>query len=182
MIDDDFLAECRTAQKDHIADLSRPITVGFEDTQEVNCPNCTYDGATGSSGAIYTAFSGTLTLFSGTAYVRTVTATPFNQRCPICKGVGFLYIPNELTIVCHVYWLSAATTYPDSPVGWLGQNTVKLKTNTQHYGYFVRAKYFVVDGVRVTPYTTPITRSVKLTEGVVEIMCRTTEPGRETRQ
>ena len=45
----------------------------------------------------------------------------------------------------------------------------------------LNAKYFMVDGVRVEPSSVPIIRVMgNKTTGIVEIVCRTAETGRET--
>ena len=97
MIDQSFIDEFRQDQKQHVLDLSRDVVIGFGTTTEADCPNCTYDSIDGSSGASFTNFAGTVTVFSGTAYERTFEAKSFQQRCPVCKGQGYFSVPNEKT-------------------------------------------------------------------------------------
>ena len=181
MIDKSFIDEFRVAQKEHVRDLSRDIVVGFGTTVEEDCPNCTYDSVAGISGASFTNFTGSITVFSGTAYEQTFEAKSFRQRCPVCQGQGYLSIPNEKTILSHVHWVvEARGSLPVSVVGLSGQNTVKLKTDSSHYDDYLRAKYFVVDGVRVEPSSTPVIRAMGTANGIVEIWCKTVDTGKET--
>lgn len=184
MIDQSFIDEFREAQKEHVRDLSRDVVIGFGNTTEEDCPNCTYDGVSGSSGSSYTSFSGTVTLFAGTTHEVTFEAKPFQNRCPRCGGKGYFSIPNEKTLKLHVHWATDQrgydVTYPNTPAGWSGQNSVKLKADSQHYSDLSRAKYFIVDGVTVEPASTPVIRSMQSDDGIVEIWCRTTSEGKET--
>lgn len=177
MISQTFLDKFKSDQKEHIRDLSRTVTVGYGNTTTADCPNCTFDYVSGSSGASFTSFSGTVTLFSGTAYERTFEAKSFKQRCPICGGVGKFSIPNEEELLMHVYWdyREKGGTYPVSIVGESKQLSVKLKTDSVYFNKVSTAKYFLVDGVRVEPYSTPVIRSMQSTDGIVEIWCRTIE-------
>lgn len=184
MIDQSFIDEFRDCQQAHVRDLSRLVTIGFGSNVEEDCPNCTYDYIDGSSGATFTNFSGTVTLFSGTAYERTFESKSFKRHCPVCGGVGYFSIPNEKTIQMHVHWATDQrgydATYPVTPIGFSGQNSVKLKTNSSYYSDFSSARYFIVDGIRVEPASTPVIRSIKTDSGIVEIWCRTTDEGKET--
>lgn len=176
-----FLDEYTKLQKQLVLDLSRDVVIGYASNTEEKCPNCYYDHVTGSSSSSFTDFAGTITLFSGTAYERSVVATPFRQRCPICSGQGLLKIPNEQTIPIHVIWETTRTdTYPRSEVGFSGQNVVTLKTNSKYYSDFLEAKYFVVDGVTVAPRSTPVIRGMGSSDGIVEIVCETVTTGKET--
>ena len=181
MIDRSFIDEFRRAQKEHVLDLSRDIVIGFGSTIEEDCPNCTYDSVGGVSGASFTNFTGSITVFSGTAYEQTFEARSFRQRCPVCKGQGYFSVPNEKTIKSHVHWYTAAIdSYVNTTAGLSGQNTVRLKTDSAHYEDFLSAKYFIIDGVRVEPVATPVIRSMGTDDGIVEILCRTVDTGKET--
>jgi hypothetical protein len=182
LIPEAFIAEYTEAQKQLIADLSREIVVGFGSSDEVDCPNCRYDGVSGSSGAQYTAFTGSVVLFAGTPNERTFEAIPFRKVCPVCGGKGFFSVPREESIMAHVKWNAKQPdgTYPDSTVGSEGQDNVRLKTNSLHYEDLLAAKYFVIDGTRVLPYSVPVIRGMQGTDGIVEIWCRTTDSGKET--
>lgn len=183
MISDSLIDQFRAYQKQHVLDLSRSVTLGFGNTIEEDCPNCTYDQVGGTSGATFTDFTGSVTLFSGTPYERIFEARSFRQKCPVCGGKGFFSIPNEIIIQAHVHWdTRSSDTYPNSPAGWSGQNQVKIKTDSTHYDDFLRAKYFIVDGVRVEPSSTPVVRAMKTNDGIVEIWCKTVEIGKETRR
>jgi hypothetical protein len=177
MIDQSFLDEFRVAQKEHVLDLSQDVIIGYGNSIEEDCPNCTYDGMVGASGASYTEFIGTVTVLSGTPYERTFEAKSFKRRCPICGGKGFFSAPNEKTIKAHVHWDSGRSweTYPNSPAGSSGQNTVKFKADSIYYPDFLTAVYFKVDGVRVEPSSTPIVRAMGSSDGIVEIHCSTVD-------
>ena len=137
----------------------------------------------GSSGASFTNFTGSITVFSGTAYEQSFEARSFRQRCPVCKGQGYLSIPNEKTIQSHVHWeVEARGSLPVSVVGLSGQNTVKIKTDSTHYNDYLRAKYFIVDGVRVEPTSTPVIRAMGKADGIVEMWCKTVDTGKETKK
>lgn len=180
MIDQDFITEFRVAQKEHVLDLSRTITIGLGNTVEEDCPNCSYDGVSGSSGASFTNFTGTITLFSGTTYEKTFEAKSFKQRCPICGGKGYFSIPNEKPVKAHVHWIIEKTTLPSSPAGKSGQTTVKIKADSLHYSDFLNAKYFIIDGVTVEPSSVPVIRSMQVADGIVEMFCQTISIGKET--
>lgn len=184
MIDSSFLDEFRQAQKEHVLDLSRDVVIGFRSTLEEDCPNCTYDSVGDSSGASFTNFIGLVTVFSGTIYEQTFEAKPFRQKCPICKGVGYFSIPNERIIKSHVYWATDqrgySVTLPITSIGFSGQNSVKLKADSVYYSDYCKAKYFLVDGIRVEPASSPTIRSIGNDNGVVEIWCRTVDEGKET--
>lgn len=184
MIDRSFIDEFRRDQQQHVLDLSREVVIGFGTTTEEDCPNCTYDSVGGSSGASFTNFTGTVTVFSGTAYEQTFEAKSFRQRCPVCKGQGYLSVPNEETILSHVYWATDQRGYnvtlPNSPVGFSGQNSVKLKATSFYYNDYRKAAYFIVDGVRVEPASSPTIRSMGTDSGIVEIWCRTVDTGNKT--
>jgi hypothetical protein len=177
LISTSFLDKFRVDQKEHVRDLSRSVTLGYGSTTTADCPNCTFDYVSGSSGATFTNFSGTVTLFSGTGYERTFEAKSFKQRCPICGGVGKFSIPYEEVLLMHVYWNydEKGDTYPTTIIGKSKQLSVKLKTDSIYFNKIATAKYFLVDGVRVEPYATPVVRSMQSTDGIVEIWCRTTE-------
>jgi hypothetical protein len=174
MIDQSFIDEFRADQKELVKDLSRDITLGYGSATEANCPNCTYDFVSGGSGASFTNFSGTITLFSGTAYERTYEAKSFKQKCPVCGGVGYLSVPNETIIKAHVFWeIERKGTRVNSPAGWSGQTSVKIKTDSKYHSDFLQAKYFIVDGIRVVPSSTPLIRSMGTADGIIELWCET---------
>jgi hypothetical protein len=177
MIDQSFLDEFRVAQKQHVLDLSKDTVIGYGTSREEDCPNCTYDGVAAASGASFTEFSGTVTVLSGTPYARTFEAKSFRQRCPICGGKGYFSAPNEKTIKAHVRWSDTEKqdSYPNSPAGWSGQHTVKIKADSVYYSDFTNAKYFKVDGTRVEPMSAPVVRSMGSKDGIVEMWCRTVE-------
>jgi hypothetical protein len=177
MIDQSFLDEFQVAQRQHVLDLSKDVLIGSGNSIEEDCPNCTYDGVSGSSGAIFTAFSGTITVLSGTPYARTFEAKSFRQRCPLCGGKGYFSAPQEKYIKAHVHWpdMEKQDSYPYSPAGWSGQHAVKIKANSAYYADFLAAKYFRVDGTLVEPMSSPIVRSMGKADGIVEIWCSTVE-------
>jgi hypothetical protein len=169
-------------QKQLVKDLSRPIVIGMGSLLEEDCPNCFHDFVSGSSTATFSNFSGTKILFEGTAYSRSVTATPFKQVCPICRGEGKLSVPTEKSIVANYHWeIADGESLPITPVGQEGQHALIIKTDSRYYPDFVNAKYFLVDGVKVVPNSVPIIRVMGTkTDGIVEIVCRTYEQGKET--
>jgi len=169
-------------QKQLVKDLSRPIVIGMGSLLEEDCPNCFHDFVSGSSTGTFSDFVGTKTLFAGTVYERTVSATPFKQVCPICRGVGKLTVPTEKSILANYHWeVPDGDSMPITPVGEEGQHAIIIKTDSRYYPDFVNAKYFVVDGVRVEPSSVPIIRVMaNKTTGIVEIVCRTVERGKET--
>lgn len=175
LIPTDFLKNAKDNQRQHVRDMSRDIIIitGNEFTED--CPNCYYDSVAGTSSASYTGMSGTITIFSGTAYEQTFEAKNFRRICPVCNGVGYFTIPEQKIILAHIYWTTNQRfeTYPESPAGSEGQNTVKLKANSDYYSDFVDAAYFIVDGIEVKAASTPIIRSIGQKDGIVEIWCRT---------
>jgi hypothetical protein len=175
LINPAFLDEFRRDQKEHVRDLSRLVVVGYGNTTTADCPNCTFDYVSNSSGATYTAFTGTVTLFSGTGYERTFEAKSFKQVCPVCGGKGFFAIPNEESILMHVYWYDGEKfgTFPSAPLGRSRQRQVKLKTDSVYYDKLMTAKYFKVDGIEVEPSSDTIIRSVGTTDGIAEVWCTT---------
>jgi hypothetical protein len=181
MIPVEFLEDYRRDQKELVFDLSRDIVVG-SDPVTADCPNCYYDGVAGSSSATPTNFVGSVTVFEGTSEERTYTALSFNNICPICRGKGKLVSANESIIPAHVLWYSDkfAKSYPDSPAGYSGQNLIKIKTDSKYYEDFLHAVYFIIDGVRVLPSSTPVIRGMGSDDGIVEMFCKTTEVGKET--
>jgi hypothetical protein len=174
---DDFIKD----QKQLIKDLSRSVTLGFPESVTVNCPNCYYDGASDSSTSIWTGLSGDITVFSGTSSEYTVVAKPFRQKCPVCGGTGALSIQRQTTIQAHVKWtnnkIATDSTYPVTPAGYEGQETVRIRADSRHYDDFVKATYFIVDGVTVKPASPPYIRSMKKADGIVQIVCKTSESG-----
>jgi hypothetical protein len=174
-----FIQDFVRDQKQLVKDLSRYILVGFGNALEEQCPNCTYDSVSGGSGASYKAFMGTVTVFSGTSHERTFTTRSFKRVCPICHGEGVIKVPAEKEILCHVYWPTDSSSYPPSPAGMSGQNKVRLKTDSYYYSDFLSASYFIVDGVKVSPSTTPVIRAMGGTNGIVEIWCETMETSKD---
>lgn len=177
-----LLKEFTKDQKQLVRDLSRPIVLGTGSLLEEDCPNCFHDFVSGSSTSTFSNFTGTKTLFAGTIHERIVTATTFKQVCPICRGAGKLSIPTEKTILANYHWeVPDGDSMPITPVGQEGQHALIIKSDSNYYSDFVNAKYFIVDGVRVEPSSAPIIRVMsKKTTGIVEIICRTVEQGRET--
>ena len=82
----DFLKD----QKQLVKDLGRPIVIGTGSLLEEDCPNCFHDFVSGSSTATFHDFVGSVVLFAGTSYSRSITATPFKQVCQVCLGAGIL--------------------------------------------------------------------------------------------
>jgi hypothetical protein len=178
-----LLKEFTKDQKQLVKDLSRSIIIGMGSLLEEDCPNCFYDIITKSSTGEYSGFTGSKTLFAGTAYERIVNAIPFTKSiCPVCKNVGKFSVPNEKSILANYHWETPdGDSLPITPVGQEGQHALIIKTDSKYYADFVNAKYFVVDGVRVEPSSIPIVRVMaNKTTGIVEIICRTVETGRET--
>ncbi len=177
-----LLKEFTKDQKQLVRDLSRSIIIGTGSLLEEDCPNCFHDFVSGSSTGTFSNFVGTKTLFAGTAYERVVTATVFKQVCPICRGQGKLSIPTEKTILANYHWeIPDGDSMPITPVGQEGQHALIIKADSKYYSDFVNAKYFIVDGVRVEPSSVPIIRVMGVkTDGIVEIVCRTVEQGKET--
>jgi hypothetical protein len=183
MIDQAFIDEFRKDQKQHVLDLSRNTIIGYGSSIEEECPNCTYDGVAGASGASFTSFSGTVTVLEGTPYAKTFEAKSFRRHCPVCGGKGFFSAPNEKTIKAHINWADKdRNSYPNSPVGISGQNTVKIKADSIYYDDFLVATYFKVDGVTVEPITTPVIRGMAAADGIVEIWCGTTDTGKAVKK
>lgn len=183
MIDQSFIDDFRADQKQLVLDLSRDIVLGYGNSVEEDCPNCTYDSVSDSSGSSFTNFAGTVTVFSGTAYEKTYEAKSFRQRCPICGGKGFLSIPNEVTMKAHVHWeINKEGTYVRTTAGWSGQSAVKIKTDSKYYSNFLQARYFIIDGVRVEPSTPPVIRSMQTADGIVEMWCKTIDTGKEVKK
>jgi len=184
LVPTEFLDAFTEDQRQLINDLSRSIKIGLSPTKE-DCPNCYYDGMAGSSAAIHTSFVGSITVFAGTADERTYTAVPFNNICPICRGKGYLVSSNEKTLSAHVWWYSndkVGQSYPDSPVGYSGQNVVKIKSHSDNYSDFKNALYFVIDGVTVLPSSTPVLRGMGTSEGIVEIFCKTSDSSKDVKK
>jgi hypothetical protein len=178
-----LLKEFTKAQKQLVKDLSRPIVIGAGSLLEEACPNCFYDLTNeASTGTHNTRFTGTQVLFAGTIYERTVSAKAFNQKCPVCKGAGKFIIPTEKSILANYHWeIADGESLPITPVGEEGQHALIIKADSKYYPDFVNAKYFMVDGVKVVPSSVPIIRVMGTkTDGIVEIVCRTYEQGRET--
>jgi hypothetical protein len=180
VITPEFINQFKEDQQSHVMALSRSITIGFSHDITEDCPNCTYDNVTDASGSEHTPFSGVITIFSGTAYQRNLTSIAFRLRCPVCGGVGYFSVPNEIAIRAHVVWDTKGkfATYLRTPAGQGTQNIVKIKTHSRHYQDFVNAEYFVVDDKKVKPISVPAIRGMKNPEGVVEVYCATTEVGK----
>lgn len=178
-----LLKEFTKDQKQLVKDLSRPIVIGMGSLLEEDCPNCFYDIVTKSSTGEYSNFTGSKILFAGTAYERTVVGTPFTRSiCPVCRNDGKFSVPNEKSILANYHWETPdGDSLPITPVGQEGQHALIIKTDSRYYPDFVNAIYFLVDGVRVEPSSVPIVRVMgNKTTGIVEIICRTSEIGRET--
>ena len=176
MIPQGFLNKFRKAQKQLVLDLSRPVVVGFNSSLVESCPNCFYDSASGSSGAVFTNFSSPVTLFAGTASERVITPKPFKKVCPVCRGEGKLTVAFEKTIKASVLWESSdPTTNIGTSVGEYLHHWVILKSDSKYYPDYIAADYFIVDGVKVDPNSTPYVRSLEVSDGIVEIMCTTVD-------
>lgn len=175
-----FIKDYQKIQKQVISDLSRLVIIGLESELVIDCPNCAGDSVTDLSAGIYTAFSGSITVFSGTLYERVITTKPFKNRCSICKGIGKLTAPNEINIPCHVQWgpTSAGSILPSVP-GLVGQHAVRIKTDSKYYQLFLKAKYFIVDGIKVLPTVPSRNRGFGTLNGIVEVVATTEEASRE---
>jgi hypothetical protein len=176
MIPKSFLNKFRKAQKRLVLDLSRAVIVGYNSAMVESCPNCFYDSASGSSGAVFTNFITPKVVFAGTPNERTISPKPFKKICPICRGDGNLTVNSEKTIMASVLWESSdPTTNIGTSVGEYLHHWVILKADSKYYGDFIAADYFVVDGVKVDPNSTPYIRSLEVADGIVEIMCTTVD-------
>jgi hypothetical protein len=171
-----FIQQFRKDQKQLVLDLSRSIVVGFDSTMVEQCPNCLYDLASASSGAIFSNFTGPAILFQGTPQQMTIYPRPFKQKCPVCRGAGKLTVPFEKTIPAHVTWESTdQETIVAMPVGSYEHHWVVLKSDSKYYQDFADADYFVVDGVKVVPIAVAFIRAIKVADGIVELTCSTSE-------
>ena len=175
-----FLEEAKKNQRQHVEDMSRDITIVTGDQLIEECPNCYYDTVAGTSAASYTGLTGTITLFSGTAYEQVYEAKNFRQICPICKGVGSFSVPLTITVKAHINWYDSASQQSvliSSPPGTEGQSRVKIKSHSDNYDSYLRAEYFIIDGIEVLPDTVPIVRGIGQKDGIVELWCKTRQSG-----
>jgi hypothetical protein len=183
LVPDSFLYHFRKDQKRMIYDLSQDVVVGFEENLSVNCPNCVGDYINDLSLGLHTAFSGSVVVFSGTLYERTITPKPFRKRCPVCKGKGVITVPNEKIMRIHVQWNPRDGRWLDrdvnTSVGEAGQVKVRLKTDSKYYNDFFHAKYFIINGVKVIPIGPPMNRGMGDDDGIVHILAATEDHDRK---
>jgi len=181
LIPTDFLKNAKDNQRQHVKDMSRDIVIVTGEDLTEDCPNCYYDTVAGTSAASYTGMTGTITIFSGTAYEQTFEAKNFRQICPVCGGEGVFIVPLTITVQAHVRWGTTGNRQSEvlipSPPGIEGQHKVKLKSHSDYYEDYLNAKYFIVDGINVEADTAPIIRGIGQKDGIVEIWCKTMESG-----
>ena len=171
-----LLKDFRKDQKQLVLDLSRSIIVGFDSAMVESCPNCLYDLASASSGAIFSNFVGPAILFQGTPQQMIIYPKSFKQVCPICRGEGKITVPFEKTLPAHVTWESSdPTTIVATSVGNYEHHWVVLKSDSKYYQDYASSDYFIVDGIKVVPIAVPYIRAIKVANGVVEITCTTSE-------
>jgi hypothetical protein len=183
LIDDIFINEYKTAQRQMVADLSVDITIGLEPT-EVECPNCRYTRMDDSSIATHRSFVGTVTVFAGTSCERTISSTPFRRTCPVCKGKGKLQCASEVTIPAMVNWDpsrfdSSSDAIPDTPAGLSPQKVIRIKTDIDYWEYIYKAKYYMINDVRFESIQAPYRRGMGGQYGVVVAFLGTTEASHE---
>lgn len=177
LISTEFLKEAKKAQRQHIKDMSRNITIVTGNTVTEQCPNCYYDYMTGGSAAIYSGLTGTVTVLSGTADERTFEGINFRQKCPRCNGAGYFSSKETKTVKAHVHWPHDKSSLIASAPGYEGQARVKLKSSSALYSDYLEAEYFIVDGINVEPESVPVVRSIGQYDGVVEVWCKTVLSG-----
>jgi hypothetical protein len=179
MVPSSFKNDYMKYQRQLVYDLSREIILGLDSELTEECPNCFFDQSTQVSSAVRnTDFTGTKTIFEGTPYAVTVTATDFRHTCPICRGKGIFSVPNEKTIMAHVVW-ELRQDEPASPAGDAAQDKISIKAHSKYYNDFLQAKYFLVDGRKLLVKDYPISRGMGSSTGIVEVLCVTSDSSKE---